>query len=157
MERGGEKRKVGPRVVGAELHAHCHATEDCQKVLASILNLLPPDLRGLAIVRESVAFGYYGNPIKSISVELGEGSELVAKYLGERVSETDRSVLSASLDLRFDKRSGRLYLRVDKQSSYLGSVELRDSDDVVKVVFRLKGCRSTEELREYLRGLGLAK
>jgi len=83
--------------------------------------------------------------------------DLLLKHLAESLSETEKSILSASFKLRYDARTGRLYLRFSKQDAYMGSLRLLDSDDVVKVVVHFSNSKREDEVRILLRQIGLIR
>lgn len=148
MERGW--KEVGFQIREIELTTHCHATEDCSKVKTALLNALPVEIRNSVRVEEEDLEGYYGNRIKVMKIKVVEGGVEVFKYILGNLSRTDRSLLAASLDLRFDRRTNRFFLRLDKQALYTGRMILNDSDDVVKVVVSFKGFKDVGILKTML-------
>jgi len=151
--RKAEGREVVLHLI--ELSSFCHATEDCEKVRAAILNLIHPELRGKVVFMEEVLQGYYGNKILVLKTEIPEEVEKIVNYLASAMSNSEKAVLKATLPLRFDPRSKRLILRFSKQDAFLGSIRLLDSDDVVKMTLHFKGARSIEKLSKYLAQAGL--
>jgi len=145
------------KAVDVELTTYCHATEDCDKVVYALKNLLPPDLRDSVRVEEQLLHGYYGNPIKTLYIRVVEKSEDILSYLSMKLSDTDKSILSATLDLRYDARSNKLYIRFSKQDAYNDHLTIYDSDDVIKLVISFKNGRGIDRLRQYLREKGLIK
>jgi RNA binding exosome subunit len=148
LERGW--KEVGFQIREIELTTHCHATEDCSKVKTALLNALPVEIRNSVRVEEEDLEGYYGNRIKVMKIKVVEGGVEVFKYILGNLSRTDRSLLAASLDLRFDRRTNRFFLRLDKQALYTGRMILNDSDDVVKVVVSFKGFKDVGILKTML-------
>jgi RNA binding exosome subunit len=149
--RETERRKVALQSI--EISSFCHATEDCNRVRASILNLIPPEIRSKLILIEEAVEGYYGNRIVVIKTQILEECEEVLKYLLSTMSDTEKSLMKITLPLRFDPRTGRLILRINKQDAFLGNVKLLDSDDVVKITLHFKGVKNIEKISGYLDGL----
>ncbi|AFK50831.1 hypothetical protein TCELL_0406 [Thermogladius calderae 1633] len=147
MERG-RKEEVKLGVKEVEVSTHCHATEDCSRVLVALHNVIPAELRDRVRVEEEDLEGFYGNRIKVMKIRVGEKG--VLENILRNLGKTDRSLLNASLDLRFDGRTGRFFIRLDKQSLFQGKFVLNDADDVVKVVVHFKGLKNVNELRSLL-------
>lgn len=134
-----------------EARVYAHATEDEEKVVHALHNLIGPS----NIVVEELK-GYFGNPILVISAskENEEAEEAFNKIIST-LTEPDRRFLLSSLEERIDKE-GSLHLRFDKQKAYLGKVMLSDSDDVIKVkvrFYRESRGQLIEELRSEIEGL----
>ncbi len=139
------------KVVRVELTSHAHATEDVNKVLKAVLTLVPPSVRGRAKIQKETLEGHYSNPITRITVTLlGNDAIETVKYMLSATDKTSISLLSSSLDLKYDSRSGKLYLRFDKQEAYLGRLRLTDGDDVVRVVIVFQGRPSITDIRKFV-------
>jgi len=139
-----------------EIITHCHATEDCNKVLQALRNLFPPDLRDEVSFKKQVLHGHYGNIITIFSTKLrGEQAYKIVKHLADSLPKTEKNLLRLTFDLRYDKRGNKLYLRLSKQDAFLGRLILYDSDDVIKMIISFRGNRKPDKILEYLKQLGL--
>ncbi len=137
---------------------HCHATEDCGKVLQAVKNLLPREMHSRINPVIQSYQGYYGNPIKIITITLrGENAEKLLDHIGSRLSDMDKSILDVSLELRYDRRSNKLYIRFDKQLAYRGEQVISDTDDIIKITISLKGPHRLDMVRELLKKHGLVR
>ncbi len=144
------------RVRSVELATHAHATEDVSRVAKALLNLLPPEIRENVRPRSSTLEGHHGNPIVRIEVSLSDdAAEEAVRWIGGRLSESDKLLLDTSFESRYDERHGRLFLRFSKQDAYLGRIRLMDGDDVVRVVIGFRGSPSVEKARRIAKELGL--
>ncbi len=140
-----------------EFITYCHATEDCSRVLNALKNLLPPSIRDKTSFTHQTLHGYYGNPITIYSTKIREYAEQLIEYLADQFNESEKAILSATLELRYDRRSNKLYLRVSKQEAYNKKIVLYDSDDVIKIVISFKNGRGLNKVREYLKSMRLIK
>ena len=111
-----------------------HATEDPEKVKRAMLNLLPKDLRTSVTMSETVAKGHHGNPIVLLNFDINdsESAKATFNYIMRSLPDVEKSQIRSQLHLYYDGKSA-LYLRIDKQSAYLGSLRLSLSDDVIKL------------------------
>uniref|UniRef100_A0A7J3PJK7 Exosome protein n=1 Tax=Staphylothermus marinus TaxID=2280 RepID=A0A7J3PJK7_STAMA len=146
------------RVSSVEYLVYCHATEDCSKVLEAVKKLLPPDMRDTVVFKQQKLRGYYGNPITVISLKIIENAEKIFDYLISRINDIDKAIISSTIDLRYDSRLRKLYLRFDKQEAYRGNVVLQDSDDVIKIIISFSNHYSKlNSVKEYLRNKGFIR
>ncbi|RLE58876.1 MAG: hypothetical protein DRN53_07775 [Thermoprotei archaeon] len=145
-------------ISGIFVEAFCHATEDREKVLSAILNLIPETLR--EDLREhieiEVLHGYYGNPIEVFRLKVDEkvkAQEISAKII-KSLNDMDYEYLISTLDIRTNGK-GNLYLRVNKQSLLANEITIdEESDDIVKIRIKfLPHLRSREELEGSLNKL----
>ncbi len=135
-------------VKSAEIRVYVHATEDEDKVIQSLEELIPEDIEVEVEVEEYE--GHYGNPIKVLRIKLeGEEARRLLDYILSRMGEHDRRFIKTSLDERVD-RYGTLHLRFSKQDAYQGRVTLYESDDVIKVEIGFRGNRK-KAMAEYER------
>lgn len=147
---------VPSRVLRVEFAVHAHATEDVDKVLQALMNIVPEELRGRLQVEKVTVEGHYSNPITRITARLeGRDAEEFLRRLAERLGEQDRRILRFMLESRYDEKSGRFYLRLGKQDAYLGEVRFVDGDDVIQMVIVLRGSPRLEKALKLLEELGL--
>jgi len=147
-----------PRINELIISSHCHITENPNRVKKAILNIIPPELRSALSSKLTVekVYGFYGNEIRILSLRVQNDEAVkVIRYLAETLSGIDRSVIRASLDLRYDSKSNKLYLRFNKQQAYKGRFVIDDSDDVVKVIISFRGRHKLDDIKSLLKDLGL--
>ena len=143
-------------IVRVELSAHAHATEDVDRVLEAVLNLLPEELRGRVKPLVQTVEGHHGNPITRIVVRLeGQEAEEFLRGLASRLSEQDKRILRFILESRYDEKAGRFYLRLSKQDAYQGRLVFSDGDDVVHVMISVRGSPRLERALRMLEEAGL--
>ncbi len=131
------------RVIGVTARVICHATEDEKKVLKALENVLGSIEKG-KLKKERLS-GHYGDPIVLLTLELTDGDKVkaVLEKLKKCLSVFEKSILVSEA---FEEKGqeGILYVRLDKQSAYLGSLKLSDKD-AIKLEFRIAG--SLENLK----------
>ena len=141
------------RLIAVEYAVLVHATEDFDKVIRAIENLMPPRLRERKKLEVEETYGHYDNPIRVVKVSFRnpEHANQVFDWIWSRLSEDDRASLIRNLELHLDNKL-RLYMRLDKQDAFLGSAKLSPGDDVIKVVFTFRG--SKEAVKGFLLSHG---
>lgn len=133
---------------------HCHATEDVEKVKQALLNILPQNLRDRISVGQETLYGYHGNPIIRFKIVL-EGDEAVEalKYLLKMLRETDKNLIINTIDIRYDKKSNELFIRLGKQEAYMGNIAIYDGDDAIRVSISFSIEKSLNAVRNLLENL----
>ena len=140
-------------IIAVEARVFVHATEEKEKVLKALMEIIPEDLRNEVKVEEEHLEGHYGNPIIKLTVRVeGEKAREVVEYIVSRLSSIDKSILYTSLEDRVDK-DGTLYFRLSKQEAYRGNINVYESDDVIRISVHFAGRRS-KAMKEYERLLG---
>jgi len=127
-------RKLFP--VNIRLAVHVHATENENKVLVSIKNIMPENTK--LDLRKHTYSGYYGNPIIRFEGFISKPKEakLIFEYIFSRI---EGLIYPGWIVERFDKKSNTLYLRIDKQAAYLGKIVLGWGDDIIHLLFKFPG------------------
>ena len=139
-------------VRAVEARVFVHATEDKEKVIQALLEVLPENLRREVEIEEERLEGHYGNPIIKLTIRVeGEDARRVLEYLLSRLSAADKRLLAASLEDRVD-REGTLYFRISKQEAYKGNIYIYEADDVIRISVHFTGRRS-RAMKEYERML----
>ena len=134
---------------GAEANLVIHATEDQERVLASLedsLNLSPDKFS------VTPSEGHYKNRILMLKAlfSSSEATELAAS-IASKLNSLDRQELWQNMG-QFSDEKGNLYLRLDKQRLCQGKVSITMADSV-RIKFKpVKRYRPTSYLENY-RGL----
>ena len=79
---------------------------------------------------KEVTEGYHGNPIVILEVFIKEKRR--SKDFFSKLSEEELQEILASLEKRMDDDCN-LYLRLDKQEAYLGTLKMTTSDDAIAI------------------------
>ena len=135
------------------IRVFAHATEDQERVISAVRNMLSVELGEVAIFKKTVLTGHHGNPITLIEVELADRQLLLGllRKIGSGLTALDKETLSREMSLHLEK--GNLYLRFDKQQAFLGKLRFTSNDPIhVKVHFRNK---TADEIFEICREAGL--
>jgi len=135
-------------VAGIHLSAHCHATEDCERVERALMNVLPKELQNKVRITRRTVEGFHGNPITILEVAISsEDGALFFENLLNKLNEQDLKYISETLDMRLDSKSSAFYIRLDKQQAYMGRVVVAEGDDVIRVRISLKSREGVETIR----------
>ncbi|MEB3774446.1 MAG: hypothetical protein GSR86_05935 [Desulfurococcales archaeon] len=133
------------------IRVYIHATEDEDKVIRAVRNIIPADILEEADKSIETYQGHYGNPIKVLRITISGGrvKDALESILG-RLSPADKASMRSSLDERVDK-TGTLHIRLSKQDALQGRLILYEADDVIKVEIgftggRRKAIKSYEEM-----------
>jgi len=136
----------------------CHATENCNKVKEAILNLIPQHIASSTRIAEDTMKGFYGNPIKVFEARFrDEEAYSVLKYIANILSELDKRYVMNSLEVRYDLKENKVFVRIDKQSAYLNKPIISEGDDVIKIVLSFSMLRSVEGVRKFLEEIFFGK
>ncbi|HDD26101.1 MAG TPA: hypothetical protein ENF75_03325 [Acidilobales archaeon] len=132
----------------------CHATEDRDKVVKALTNIIPSKYRENLNIVERVLHGYYGNEIRMIKLTFkGKVAEEVFKYIISNLDDFSKGAILATIESRVDDKCSHIFIRLDKQMAYLGKPMLREGDDVIKVVTTFKYARKPEDIENYIKSI----
>lgn len=132
-----------------------HSTEDPSKVKASLLALIPQELRDQLEIVVSDAKGHHGNEIYLMSIEATgkDAATRIAEHLLNSLPPPDRMQIRDRIGRLFDGKSS-VYLRLDKQLAYRGILRIAEGDDTLKVKIGI--LMPSGRVDEALRALSLA-
>ena len=142
-----------PPIGYIDVRVFAHATEDSEKVLVAVRNLLPVELGESVVFQKTRLSGHHGNPIVLFEAKLADKQVLptVLQKIGAGLTSLDKEQLEGDVKLHLEKRN--LYLRFDKQSAFQGEVLFSQNDPIhFKVHFKDK---SFEEIVAICRDAGL--
>ena len=113
-----------------DVRVFAHATEDLEKVLAAVRNLLPAGVLDIVIFRKTNLTGYYGNPITLFETKIKDKNIIrqVFEKLSTGLGLMDKEFLKKEIKQHIEK--GNLYLRLDKQHAFLNQLKLSRTDPI---------------------------
>lgn len=129
----------------------CHATEDEEKVMRAVENVVGSEALEKLSVSSQALKGHYGDPVTLIrlkAIDSKTAREILSKIFSG-LSEYER-VEAVREGLDRGRHGGKLYLRLDKQAAYLGTLRLSDRDSI-RIEAGIRG-----SVEKFLREVGAA-
>lgn len=136
-----------------DLRVFAHATEDSDRVLTAVRNVLPTETVDNVSFEKTALTGHHGNPIVLFEARIKDKKlvQSVFAKLCTSLSFMDKESLGDEITEHVEK--GNLYVRLDKQSAYLNELKLGSIDPIhVRVHFKKHG---TDEVVRVCREFGL--
>jgi RNA binding exosome subunit len=130
-----------------------HATEDLDKVIEAVQNVLPSDHIEDITFRRSNLEGHYGNPITFFDARIKDKETVRAlvENLSSNLSSLDKEELGRTINRCVEK--GSLYIRLDKQVALKGKTKFTTSDPIrIRIRFRKS---KTEDVIDVCRKIGM--
>lgn len=129
-----------------------HATEDMDKVLRAVYNILPTELASKVVFKKNNLKGHYANPIILVETRIRKkDAQVFFEKLASGLSSLDRELLKNKINQHLKR--GNLFVRLDKQSAYTGELRLCSTDPIhLQIHFRKS---SLEEIVEICKEFGM--
>jgi len=144
---------VQPSISYVDIRFVAHATEDVNKVIEAVNNVLPSDhLNDLAFNR-NVVEGHYGNPITFFETRINdkEIGRIFVENIASKLSILDKEELTKEFNRYVDK--GSLYIRLDKQAAFQKIIKLVVNDPIrIRIRFITS---KNEDIIEICRSIGM--
>jgi len=143
-------------IASIEFVTFSHATEDPERVLKALKNLLPVTISEDVDYGEEELTGHYGNPIRILRAKVSkkEAIDQTVRLLASNLSSLDKLSLGQEMRYKGD-RDRDLFMRLDKQAAYLGKIQLSFRDPI-KIRFRFKlHPKSHKKFLEIYQEMGL--
>jgi RNA binding exosome subunit len=144
--------KSGQIIQTVEISTIAHATDDLDKVQAVLTRLIPDALKGRQLFTRRYLQGHYGNPIITFEARLTKPSEVgeFTTFFLSQLSNKDKLTIQRDLRLYSDT-DGNLYIRIDKQQTFRGIVQLGEEDPIrVRMKFTRFTGQTTDLMIKYL-------
>jgi RNA binding exosome subunit len=136
-----------------DIRVFAHATEDPEKVLIAVRNMLPPETLDAITFKKSSLTGHHGNPIILFEARVNDKNAVQAIFgkIAASLGIMDKEMLSREIENHLER--GNLYLRLDKQSAYLNEAKIAKADAIhFKIHFKKE---KPKEIVEICRKFGL--
>ena len=135
-----------------DIRVFAHATEDTEKVLSAVRNVLSTEMVDKVVFKKTNLKGHYANPIILVETRIKKkDAQGLFEKLASGLSSLDRELLKKKI-IQHLKR-GNLFIRLDKQSAYQGELRLCSTDPIhLQIHFRKS---SSEEIVETCKKFGM--
>ena len=130
-----------------------YATEDIDKVMDAVHNILPSNKREKLTFKKSDVEGHYGNPITFFETRIKDKETINAliENLSTNLNSLDRKTLGKQINRYVEK--GSLYIRLNKQSALQGKIKFAFSDPIrVRIRFRIS---KIDDIIEVCKEIGM--
>ncbi len=125
-----------------------HATEDPDKAVKAIQNILPAQYVDDIVFEMHSLQGHYGNPILLFETRIKK-SEVTMAFGKDLLSHLEESYRGTTHDeLGVPMENGNVYLRRDKQAAFEGELE-RCNADPIRLRIRFKKGKTKDFVRTY--------
>lgn len=146
---------TGASPTSAFFQVFCYVTEDENKVVTALKNILPDEIKELPLEKVK-SEGYYHDPIILIRLEIKRKKliEAFLRFISEKINQSTKRYIARNIEKLIDDK-GNLYLRISKQDAYRGRLKIGSRDIIwIKVHFRAYKDKR-RNIIEYLKRLGL--
>jgi len=136
-----------------DMRVFAHATEELEKVLIAVHNTLPTESKDTVVFKKTTLTGHHGNPITLFETRIKNRkiAQAFLEKLASGLNMVDKEALNSEITQHLE--NGNLYIRLDKQSAYMGEFKLSSTDPIhLRMHFRKP---STEEVIDICRRFGL--
>lgn len=139
-------------VASVEIRVISHATEDVNKVLESVRNVLTDEVYKEVNFSEEKLEGHHGNPIILIKTKVYSKSyaRKIICNIFSKLEDFDRNFLLKKVEESIDE-DGNFYLRLDKQAAYHGMLRISSSDPIHLKIKLAIPRKQKEKIVEFFR------
>jgi len=139
-------------VASVEIRVISHATENIEKVLESLKNVLTEEVYKDVNFSEEKLEGHHGNPIILIKTKIYSKSyaRKIIRNIFSRLEDFDRNLLLKRVEDNVDE-DGNFYLRLDKQAAYGGMFRISNSDPIHLKIKLAVPRKQKEKITEFFR------
>ena len=153
ISENGEYFLVQPQIAYVDIRFVAHATEDINKVLEAVNNVIPSDYLNDVAFNRSLLEGHYGNPITFFETRITdkEIAHALVENISSKLTILDKEELNREFNRYVDK--GSLYIRLDKQAAFKKTIKLVITDPI-RIRIRFKKSKN-EDIIETCRSFGM--
>ncbi len=140
-----------------EISFSVHATEDKEKNLQAVSNLIPSSIIEQAQVMEEKLEGGYKNPIKYMRLVITKANSIdkILRSLSSKLSQEDKKTLNLEFESRIDMKNKSFFLRLDKEALANDRINIASSKNIVKISLKIRAFTKDVNLKEFLENKGI--
>ena len=140
-----------------EFNLSVHSTEDFDKNMEAIANLIPEELIEETEITVEELEGGHDNPIQYVSIIFNKRKEIdqVLEAIAERLTEDQKNQLSSEFDARFHFDGKTFFFRIEKEDIFHNRFVLAFSENIVKISIKMRAYIKDVDFKEFLQQRGI--
>ena len=144
-------------LVKIEFSFSIHATEDFDKNIEAISNLIPEELIGETEVTVEELEGGYDNPIQYITICFTKPKDIekVLHQISDKISQEQKNQLNLEFKERFHFEGKTFFLRIEKEAIFNNKLIIATSDNIIKISIKMKSYIKNVDFKEFLKEKGI--
>ena len=144
-------------VVKVEFSFSVHATEDVEKNMEAVQNIIPQDIIEETNIKQERLEGGYGNPIEFLQITFTRKKEIdnALHNLAAKLSEEEKKSLADEFSERFDSNKSIFYFRAKKESAIRNKLQITSSSNAIKIAIKMRSFVKGVDFKEFLVSTGI--
>ena len=144
-------------IVKVEFSFSVHATEDIDKNLEAIYNIVPLEIIEETNIKQERLVGGYGNPVEFFQIIFTKKKQIdnVIQNIALKLSENEKMSLADEFDERFDSDKSTLYFRVKKESAIRNKIRITSSSNAIKIAIKMRSFVKGVDYKKFLINAGI--
>ncbi len=140
-----------------EVSFSIHSTEDFEKNMEAVANLIPEDIIEQTEISVEELEGGYDNPIRYVSIIFKKVKEMdkILEYISTRLSNEQKMRLKDEFDERFHQKGKTFFLRIDKEEIFTNNLLVTSTENVIKIAIKMKSYTKDVDFKDFLRVKGI--
>ena len=134
-----------------------HSTEDFNKNMTAVANLIPEELIEKTEIIVEELEGGYDNPIQYIIINFSRSKEMerILESISSKLSQKQRYQLNMEFNERFHSEGKTFFLRIDKEAIFNNVLVIASSENVIKVSIKMRAYIKDVDFKEFLKDKGI--
>ena len=144
-------------VVKVEFSFSVHATEDVEKNMEVVQNIIPLEIIEDTNVKQERLEGGYGNLVEFFRITFTRKKEIdiAIKNIALKISEEDKEILANEFNERFDSNKSTFFLRIRKESAIKKELQITSSSNAIKIAIKMRTFVKGVDFKEFLISAGI--
>ena len=144
-------------VVKVEFSFSVHATEDVEKNLEAVQNIIPQEIIEDTHIKQEKLEGGYGNPIEFFQISFTRKQEIdyALQNIAAKLSEEEKKSLANDFSERFDTKKSVFYFRAKKESASRNILQTTSASNAIKIAIKMRSFVKGVDFKEFLVNAGI--
>ncbi|MCE7742505.1 MAG: hypothetical protein GOP50_08580 [Candidatus Heimdallarchaeota archaeon] len=134
-----------------------HSTEDFDKNMEAIANLIPEELIEQTEITVEELEGGYNNSIQYVVINFNKTKDMskILENIASKLSQEQKDYLNNEFEKRFHSDGKTFFLRIDKEEIFKNRLVIASSENVIKIAIKMKAYVKDVNYVEFLVNKGI--